>query len=103
MKENKTIFEIQQPKAVLIGGLVFSTLVILVRAFQKNAEPMSDWSIFSWILILAPVLYPWYIYIGCWIFKLTGMILLGIISWIYEGSKKLINKISNWMFEDFNI
>lgn len=40
-------------------GLCLLTLgTILARAFQPNAVPMSQWSIFSWVLMTAPVWLP---------------------------------------------
>ena len=41
-------------------GYVLSAVVVAARAFQPGAEPVSAWSWWSWLLMLAPVLLPVY-------------------------------------------
>jgi len=40
-------------------GLVLSMGIILVRAMQPGAEPVSEWSAASWFWMTLPVTWPW--------------------------------------------
>lgn len=37
---------------------VLSIAIIAIRAFQPNAQPMCDWSFWSWCLMLLPITWP---------------------------------------------
>ena len=39
-------------------GLALTIAIIAVRAFQPNAASMSDWSVWSWLLMLLPSYWP---------------------------------------------
>lgn len=39
-------------------GHALSAAIIAVRAFQPGAEPMSQWSWWSWLLMLVPSVFP---------------------------------------------
>ena len=39
-------------------GAMLSAVIIAARAFQPNAEPMSSWSFWSWVLMTLPFTYP---------------------------------------------
>ena len=48
-------------QVVLTGGAfgsAMSCIIIASRAFQPNAIPMSEWSVFSWFLMLLPAYWP---------------------------------------------
>lgn len=49
MADNKTSFGCGS-----IAGALLSIAIILIRAFQTNAEPMSAWSKMSWIWMTMP-------------------------------------------------
>ena len=38
-----------------LGGVLLTIAIIAIRAFQPNAEPMSQWSAWSWFLMTLPV------------------------------------------------
>jgi len=40
------------------GKYLLTVAIILIRALQKNAEPMSTWSAASWVLMTMPVWLP---------------------------------------------
>lgn len=40
------------------GGFALTIAIIVVRAFQNGAEPMSQWSAASWLLMTLPVTWP---------------------------------------------
>ncbi len=44
-------------------GLAFSGLVILARAVSPNSLPVEEWSAASWLLMLAPVMFPLYLFV----------------------------------------
>ena len=58
----------------------FSGLIIAVRATHPGSEPLENWSVGSWLLMLAPVLYPLYLYVALWSAYLVGMVPV----WIYD-------------------
>jgi hypothetical protein len=58
-------------------GLALSAVIIAVRAFQPNAEPMSSWSVWSWALMLLPVYWPMVV--------LVAFLLLKLIVIAFEG------------------
>ena len=66
------------------ANYALSGLIIAVRAFRPGAEPMENWSVWSWLLMLTPVLYPWYLYIMCWIAYFVGMTPV----WIHDFFRK---------------
>jgi len=66
-------------------GYATTMLIILVRAFRPNAEPMEEWSVASWFAMFAPILFPWYAYFACWAIYLGGMGLLWICRGIYAS------------------
>lgn len=39
-------------------GALLSAAIIAARAFQPNAEPMTSWSFWSWVLMTLPFTYP---------------------------------------------
>lgn len=55
MNENKT-------PNVKVGcsfwGVILTSVIIFVRAFQTNAAPISDWSWQSWIWMTIPIWLP---------------------------------------------
>jgi len=51
-------------------GLALSAIIIAVRAFQQNAEPMSSWSVWSWFLMLLPVYWPFVLLAAFYVLKL---------------------------------
>lgn len=57
-------------------GLVMTISIIFVRAFRPGAMPMEDWSIASWLIMLAPALFPLYMYLACWAVYGGGMSLV---------------------------
>lgn len=42
-------------------GWVLTAAIVLARAFQPGATAMPEWSWWSWLLMLAPVLLPAYL------------------------------------------
>ena len=53
-----------------VGPYLLTLGIVLARAFQPNAIPMSQWSVFSWVLMTAPV----------WLHAALG--LLFVLIWI---------------------
>ena len=53
-------------------AVFLSAVIITVRALQPNAEPMTQWSVASWLLMLSPVFMPFLIW--------TALLFLSIIS-----------------------
>ena len=43
---------------------LLAAVIIAARAFQPNAQPMRDWSWWSWILMCLPVLMPYVVFIA---------------------------------------
>ena len=39
-------------------GVILTIAIIAIRAFQFGAEPMSQWSIWSWVLMTLPITVP---------------------------------------------
>lgn len=58
-------------------GVLLTVAIIAIRAFQPGAEPMSQWSAWSWFLMTLPVTLPFIFFLlvgGLW---LLGMIFAG--------------------------
>lgn len=53
-----------------VGPYLLTLGIVLARAFQPNAIPLSQWSVFSWVLMTAPV----------WLQALIGLLFL--LVWI---------------------
>ena len=52
-------------------GYTLTAVIVAIRAFQPGAEPMSQWSFLSWVLMTIPVLFPLYAWItlgSLWLF-----------------------------------
>lgn len=62
-----------------IAGAMLSIAIILIRAFQTNAEPMSAWSKMSWVWMTMP----W------WLPTAIGVVLLLLASvgWIWVNAR----------------
>ena len=39
-------------------GVILTIAIIAIRAFQIGAEPMSQWSAWSWFLMTLPITFP---------------------------------------------
>ena len=52
--QNRTVFSFSTG----LCGVLLSVAIIAIRAFQPGAEPMSQWSVWSWFLITLPVTLP---------------------------------------------
>ena len=62
------------------GRYLLTIAIILIRALQKNAEPMSAWSGASWVLMTMPI----------WLPTLLGSIVfvLFMALWIWANTRK---------------
>jgi len=58
MNENRSKFEIRITK----WNLLVSLLIVVLRAVQPNAQPMNEWSAFSWFLMTLPFMYGFYLF-----------------------------------------
>ena len=57
-------------------GVLLTIAIIAIRAFQPGAEPMSQWSAWSWFLMTLPVTLPLILFVLTCILWLVGMILV---------------------------
>lgn len=67
------------PLAAGWPGYALTAAIIAIRAFQPGAEPMSQWSFLSWMLMTIPALFPLYMWIAfgsMWLFARTAVALL---------------------------
>ena len=55
-------------------GVILTIAIIAIRAFQFGAEPMSQWSAWSWFLMTLPTTFPMICFLS------VGTVAL--ISWI---------------------
>lgn len=62
-------------------GALLSAVIIAARAFQPNAEPMSSWSFWSWVLMTLPFTYPLLVLAACAALWLVSTIVLEILEW----------------------
>ena len=53
-------------------AVFLSAVIIAVRALQPNAEPMHQWSIASWLLMLSPMFIPFLVW--------TALLVLTVIT-----------------------
>lgn len=60
-------------------GALLSAVIIAARAFQPNAEPMSSWSFWSWVLMTLPFTYPLLVLAACAALWLVSTIVLEIL------------------------
>ena len=50
-------------------GVFLSAAIIAVRAFQNGAQPIENWSVGSWFLMLLPIVFPiifWLVLLLVW-------------------------------------
>lgn len=50
-------------------GAMLSIAIIIIRAFQNGAQPIENWSAFSWFLMLLPIAFPflfWILLLSIW-------------------------------------
>lgn len=66
-------------------GFVLSAAVVLARAFCPGAVPVDEWSWWSWILMTAPALLPWYLFLACWAVSLAGIAVLKSVLVLLDG------------------
>lgn len=59
MSEQKTI-------SITSGwwGTLLTVAIVAVRAFQPGAEPMSQWSAWSWVMMTIPILWPLWAFVA---------------------------------------
>lgn len=55
-KERKVVVKVT-------GNFWFSVILVAIRAFQPNAQPMNEWSVFSWFLMTLPVTYVFFLFL----------------------------------------
>lgn len=60
-------------------GAMLSAVIIAARAFQPNAEPMSSWSFWSWVLMTLPFTYPLLVLAALAVLWLASTIALEIL------------------------
>ena len=53
-------------------GVALSIAIVAVRAFQNGASPVESWSAFSWCLMLAPAVLPFFIWLALTFLWLIG-------------------------------
>lgn len=62
MTEKKTILFPVRPS---LPGCALAAAIVAVRAFQPGAEPMSEWSWWSWLLMTAPAFSGFWAWVAC--------------------------------------
>lgn len=62
------------------GRYLLAIAIILIRALQKNAEPMSQWSGLSWALMTMPIWLP--VIIG------SAVFMLFMALWVWANTRK---------------
>lgn len=71
--ENKS----EKRSVVITGGAfgaMLSGVIIAARAFQPNAIPMGEWSIWSWFLMLLPMYWPFAVFLAFYVLKFIVLI-----------------------------
>lgn len=61
-------------------GYALTAAIVAIRAFQPGAEPMSEWSWWSWILMSIPAAFPlaaWAAFGLLWILASAALALVG--------------------------
>ena len=61
-------------------GMAMTILLVAIRAFQPNAEQMSDWSFVSWVILTLPMLYPLWIAAGFLLVVAAVLVFGGLFS-----------------------
>lgn len=59
--------------------MAMTILLVAIRAFQPNAEQMSDWSFGSWVMLTLPMLSPLWIAAGFLLVKAAVLALGGLL------------------------
>lgn len=62
MTEKKTILFPVRPS---LPGCALAAAIVAVRAFQPGAEPLSEWSWWSWLLMTAPAFSGFWAWAAC--------------------------------------
>lgn len=70
-------------------GVVLTAFLVSVRAFAPGSAPMGEWSFVSWVLMLAPALYPVYLLAAMVAAWLAGVTALGAAWLAVEGYSAL--------------
>lgn len=70
--QNRTVFSF----GTGLCGVLLTIAIIAIRAFQPGAEPMCEWSAWSWFLMTLPVTLPIIFFIAVGALWLIGMILV---------------------------
>lgn len=61
-------------------GALLSIAIIVVRAFQNGAQPIEEWSAFSWFLMLLPIAFPFLLWASLLAVWLVGYMLAALLS-----------------------
>ena len=56
-------------------AIALTIAIIGIRAFQPNAEPMSQWSGWSWCLMCLPIFFPFLMWIGMIVLYIFGILI----------------------------
>lgn len=69
-------------------GCALTAAIVAIRAFQPGAEPMSQWSFLSWVLMTIPVLFPLYMWITLGAFWLFARAAFALLEKAVSGRKR---------------
>lgn len=64
MTGGKTILFPVRPN---LPGCALAAAIVAIRAFQPGAEPMSEWSWWSWLLMTAPAFSGFWAWAACFV------------------------------------
>ena len=61
-------------------GVILTIAIIAIRAFQIGAEPMSQWSAWSWFLMTLPITFPMICFLSVGTVALLSWIICAVFS-----------------------
>lgn len=69
-------------------GYAMTAAIVAIRAFQPGAEPMSEWSWWSWLLMSIPAVLPLYLWVAVGALWLSARGLLSALEAVMTRRRK---------------
>ena len=72
------------------SGFLLTTVIIICRSIIPGSYPMEDWSVWSWIFITVPILFPLYLFILVYMVKYLLIWICELMLFIFKQKKNRI-------------
>lgn len=76
------------PARPSLPGCALAAAIVAVRAFQPGAEPLSEWSWWSWLLMTAPAFSGFWAWAACFVVWAAALFASCLCAALFSGRKR---------------